>query len=198
MTGIIILAAGASTRLGQAKQQLLFRGQTLLQLSVQAAMGSGGAPILLVLGANTETIALQGLPPEVQVVHNPQWVEGMASSIRVGVEELVKVSPKATGALFMLCDQPFVTSSVLNQLIQEKEKTKKGIVACSYQDTLGAPVLFDKSFFPYLLLLQGQEGAKKLLAHFPSDTASVPFPKGAIDIDTPADYVALQNLEQPS
>ncbi|KAA3438219.1 nucleotidyltransferase family protein [Rufibacter hautae] len=192
MTGIIVLAAGSSSRLGQPKQQLLYKGQTLLQHSLQAALASGGSPVMVVLGANAEAILSKIEETETIVLHNPHWEEGMASSIRVGISKLLEVAPESTSALFLLCDQPFVSADLLNQMIQQKEETQKGIVACAYQNTLGAPVLFDQHFFPRLQQLKGQEGAKKLLGQFPAEVSPVPFPAGAVDIDTLADYASLK------
>ncbi|WP_210488878.1 nucleotidyltransferase family protein [Rufibacter aurantiacus] len=190
--GIIVLAAGSSSRLGQAKQQLVYQGQTLLQHALQAALDSTGIPVIVVLGAKAEAILPQLDTTKVQVVMNPIWSEGMASSIRAGLTHLQQVSPGCTGALIMLCDQPFVSSDILNRLIQAHQENTQQIVASSYQDTLGAPVLFPEKSFPQLLQLQGQEGAKKLLGLYASEVISLPFPAGATDIDTPEDYAALK------
>ncbi|GGK68573.1 NTP transferase domain-containing protein [Rufibacter glacialis] len=198
MVGIIILAAGASSRLGQAKQLLCFQGKTLLHRTIQAALDSHLGPVLVVLGANADTILDQGISPEIQQVHNPQWEEGMASSIRAGIASLQQQHPTTTGALLLLCDQPFVSPWLLQQMVQEKKERQKRIVACAYQDTLGAPVLFDRSLFASLLLLKGQEGAKKLLSLYPAETTSIAFPQGGIDIDTQADYAALMSQDNPS
>ncbi len=158
---------------------------------MQTALDTGIKNVIVVLGANSEKF-LQHLPlSQVQVVQNLGWAEGMASSIRLGLAELQKVAPQITQVLFMLCDQPFVTAALLNELVQKKEETKKKIVACSYADTLGAPVLFDLAFFPELLQLKGQEGAKKILSKHPVDIAPLFFPLGVVDIDTPSDYTFL-------
>jgi len=89
----------------------------------------------------------------------------------------------------MLCDQPFVDASLLNQLVQKK--SLKGIIASTYNGIIGAPVLFDVAYFDELLLLKGQEGAKKLLTKYPEDIDTVAFPLGSIDIDTMEDYERL-------
>lgn len=195
MIGIVILAAGASTRLGEPKQKVQFQGNSLLQITVQAALRSAGTPVVVVLGANAETVEPEIAQVPVPVVLNPEWQEGMASSIRVGLNKLKQLEPQVEGAILMLCDQPFVVPEVLNSLIQAKNITGKEIVACAYNGTMGAPVLFDKAFFPDLLSLKGQEGAKKLLFKDPDAVTSVPFPLGSIDIDTPADYAMLQQRE---
>ncbi|WP_205500813.1 nucleotidyltransferase family protein [Rufibacter psychrotolerans] len=195
-TGIIILAAGASSRLGQAKQQLTFQGQTLLQRTIEAAVDAEQCLVVVVLGANAEQIQPTLEPSEVPFIHNPGWAEGMASSIRVGLTEALRKEPELEAVIFLLSDQPFVEASLLNKMIQTQAETGKSMVACSYQDTLGAPVLFTKELFPELQQLKGQEGAKKLLARYSEKVAEIPFPKGAIDIDTPSDYAALQQIEE--
>ncbi|MBC3541597.1 NTP transferase domain-containing protein [Rufibacter sediminis] len=192
MIGIILLAAGSSSRLGHAKQQVYFQGQTLLQRALHAAVASQGNPVIVVLGANAEAILPQVETTPAEIVLNEAWAEGMASSIRAGLTHLQKTASACTAALFMLCDQPYVTADLLNQLIQAHGAEDQHMVACAYEDTLGAPVLFPRKFFPALLQLQGQEGAKKLLSRFPEEVISIPFPAGAIDIDTPADVAALQ------
>src|SRR5579863_5660232 len=87
MTGTIILAAGESRRLGQPKQNLVFQNKTLLERAVEAALGSGCKPVIVVLGANAGLITV-ATNEDVKLVHNPDWNEGMASSIRAGINEL--------------------------------------------------------------------------------------------------------------
>jgi molybdenum cofactor cytidylyltransferase len=93
----------------------------------------------------------------------------------------------------MVCDQPFVTSGLLLDLINEQQKSRKPIVASAYANTLGIPALFDSSLFPQLLDLQGDTGARKLIQQYPEKTASVVFREGAFDIDTIGDYDQLVN-----
>src|SRR6185437_9800019 len=185
MTGIIILAAGSSSRLGKPKQNLVFKGQTLLQRAIDAALNSACRPVIVVLGSDIETIRPTIADKPVQIVYNQEWNEGMASSIRAGVMHLQKVDPNADSVILMLCDQPFVSDIVLNQLIQSK--SEKTIVACGYNETTGVPALFDKFYFDELLVLSGQEGAKKLLLKHRDAVKTVPFDLGSIDIDTAGD-----------
>lgn len=191
MTGVIILAAGASTRMGQPKQQLVYKQQTLLQRAMQAAAGVADSKVLVVLGANNQVILTEVDSTVADIVINPDWEQGMASSIKAGITALLQLYPNADSALLILCDQPFVDTELLNQLVQFK--TDEAIIASAYQNTIGAPVLFGKNRFPQLQQLQGQEGAKKLLMQYPDEVTTVPFEKGAVDIDTPADYQKLLN-----
>ncbi|MDB5247667.1 MAG: MobA-like protein [Segetibacter sp.] len=194
MTGLVLLAAGASTRLGQPKQQLQFKGKTLLQQAIDTAIHSGCSPVIVVLGANAGPIEDELENLRVRIIHNSQWQEGMASSIRLGIDELQKAEPAISYVIVMVCDQPFVDSLLLQQLIEAKKSTGKKIVASFYNNTAGVPVLFDKSLFPELLLLKGQDGAKKLLVKHSEEVALIPFPLGNIDIDTADDYKALASL----
>lgn len=191
-TGLIVLAAGASTRLGKPKQQLLYNGKSLLQHAVQVATESGCIPIRVVVGANADLLDLPEESDIVQVITNPEWEEGMASSIRYGLTSLIKSNAHLESVIIMACDQPFVTPELLQQLIQKHLLTQQPIIACAYQDTLGVPALFHQTFFTHLLALQGQSGAKKLFLSHPEAVANVPFALGHIDIDTPSDYAALQ------
>ncbi|GAA0557665.1 nucleotidyltransferase family protein [Chitinophaga japonensis] len=191
MTGLILLAAGASTRLGAPKQDLLYQGKTLLQHAIQVALSTNCTPVIVVQGAHALVISPEIPQERVTIVENPEWQEGMASSIRVGVTALEQRAPLATGVILMLCDQPLVDAEHLNNLVQKKLETGKSIVASYYNNTLGVPVLFDQSFFPHLQALKGQEGAKKLLYQYEQEVAAVPFPQGSVDIDTMTDYQQL-------
>jgi len=192
MIGLIILAAGASSRLGTPKQNLIYQGQTLLQRAIHTALTSACCEkIVVVLGANEGVIRPNISDHQVHITYNPNWQEGIASSIRLGITELQKLEPNITAAILMVCDQPFVDPLLIYQLTERRAENNNGIIACSYKDTLGVPALFDVSYFPRLLKLQGKEGAKKLIKAFSHDVLPVAFPLGAIDIDTMDDYEGL-------
>ena len=195
MIGIVVLAAGASARMGEPKQQLLYKGETLLQHAVNAALATGCQPVVVVLGANTGLYIPEQTDNAVSTVFNPDWQEGLSSSIRTGLSALLASAPQAEGVIFMVCDQPYVEASLLNSLVHTKTASGKGIVACQYRDTLGTPVLFSKAYFDELLYLRGKEGAKKLLFRHSEDVADIPFTLGAVDIDTPEDYASLKRTE---
>ena len=90
-----------------------------------------------------------------------------------------------------MSDQPFVTADLFNNLIEQKENSDRLIIASSYENTVGTPVLFDRKYFDSLSSLKGSEGAKKLLKQFQDDVATVAFPLGGVDIDTQEDYRKL-------
>lgn len=189
-TDIVILAAGASTRLGRPKQLLPWQGKTLLQHAVQTALTIATQPVV-VTGCNADQLAAGLNHTQVHIVFNPDWEQGIASSIRYGLQALLDRTPAPDQVIFMVCDQPFVSAELLLDLINERQKSQRSIVASSYAGTLGIPALFDKSMFPQLLDLQGDMGAKKLIQGHPDEVAFVEFPQGNIDIDTELEYEKL-------
>ena len=190
MTSLVILAAGESNRLGRPKQNLIFNGKTLLELAVESGQDSECETIIVVLGANSNEITPI---PGTTTLYNPDWKNGMASSIRRAMIEINK-DVLVDKVIIMLCDQPFVRATLLNSLISKYIETGKPIVACAYNGTTGVPVLFERALFAELLLLQGQEGAKKILKDHANDIAAIPFEKWDIDIDTLEDYNRLHDL----
>lgn len=190
-TGIIILAAGASKRLGTPKQQLPFQNKSLLQNVVHVAGQSGATPAVVVLGAFATQVKQQLISEMVHTVVNPHWPTGMGGSIKTGLQYLLQLSPHISNALLLLCDQPFITTALLEEMFALKNTTGKPMVACTYGNTIGTPALFHKTIFPQLLSLTGQEGAKKILLQHPEQVATIDFPQGAIDIDTSGDYEQL-------
>ena len=191
MTGIIILAAGASSRLGRAKQRLIYQGKSLLKHAIDAAINAAVGPVIVVIGANENEILTEIETEEVLLAQNRDWQEGIASSIHVGLIDLLHQFPDIENAILMVCDQPYVEKELLIKLVDTKRTSKKLLVACSYKETIGVPALFDKQFFPELLSLKGDEGGKKVLLQHLDEMGVVSFPAGATDIDTETDYEAL-------
>ncbi|MDP3073331.1 MAG: nucleotidyltransferase family protein [Opitutaceae bacterium] len=189
--GAIILAAGASTRLGTPKQLLELGGRPLLVRAVEAALASPAWPVVVVLGAHAEKIrpALARLP--VLVAENPTWAEGMASSLRAGVTTLRQFSRRIDAALVALCDQPAFSAATIAQLVAAQRATGRSIVAARYGGRPGAPALFLRAHFAALAALTGEEGARALLNADPGNVATVDLPELALDLDTPADVAAF-------
>lgn len=194
MSGLIILAAGSSVRLGRPKQLLKYQDESLIRRSVRAGIESGCGPIVVVIGAFSEIIKPEVESEPVHIVLNPYWQEGITSSIRTGVSAIRKLEPQIEETIIMLCDQPMVNATLLKNMVLEKRKTGKGIVACTYGDTIGVPVLYQKAYFPELLALKGDKGAKRILNRHQKEVVAIPFPAGAIDIDTMDDYESLREL----
>jgi len=188
---IIILAAGASTRMGFPKQLLSYKGYSLLGYTIECAIASVCKTVVVVLGANAQQIGSEINQAAVTVVENPDWNSGMGSSIRSGILSLENCSEAIEAAVITVCDQPFLYTEIINHLVATYYSTGKPIVACQYADTLGVPVLFSKSLFSELATLDGTMGAKKLISKYENEVFSIPFPLGVIDIDTPKDYQQL-------
>jgi molybdenum cofactor cytidylyltransferase len=189
--GIVILAAGNSSRLGQPKQLLGYLNSTLLLNAVDQCLQLPDAVVTVVTGASQAIVEEQLAGRNVDIRYNPDWETGMASSIRSGVSELLRVSPFIDAVLIAVCDQPYLTTGVLASLVNGYLGSDKGIVASSYEGTLGTPVLFSSKYFSALLELEGQDGAKKIIRQHPADTTHIDFPLGKIDIDTAEDYSSL-------
>jgi molybdenum cofactor cytidylyltransferase len=191
--GIIILAAGNSSRLGRPKQLLEYKESTLLKNTVSEALKVENSFVIVVTGSNHDLIEKKLNLPEITFSFNSDWENGMSSSIANGIKQLLLLNPKCEQCVLAVCDQPFVSSLIFENLIKEHHTAQKGIVASAYSETFGTPVLFHKKYFQDLLELKGQEGAKKLIKKYAEDVVSVLFEKGNIDIDTEEDYFKLNS-----
>lgn len=189
-TAIVILAAGRSSRLGQPKQLLPFKGKSLLLHIIQTAKKVSDK-IYVILGADSTRIQTDIKSCGAKIVFNEEWEEGMASSIRCGLAVLMSDLPDLESAIFMVCDQPFVTSDLLESLIKEKDLSGKSIIASAYSEIAGTPVLFDGSIFSELMELKGDIGARKIIQKSTYRLATVDFPLGKVDMDTAEDYKKL-------
>lgn len=187
---IVILAAGKSARLGQPKQLLPFKGKSLISHCVEIAR-KVVEDVVVVTGAERKRIESELKNSAVEIFYNPEWEEGMASSIRSGLNYVTKKNPDICDVIFMVCDQPFVTADLLYKLIKEKEFSTKSIIASCYSEVAGTPVLFDKSIFPELLELKGDIGARKIIIKNKDRMSTVDFPLGNVDMDTADDYKKL-------
>lgn len=191
--GIVILAAGASTRLGKPKQLLQYRGKTLLAHTVNEAVKSNADAVVVILGKNANLFKKEIDEKKVRVAINSSWEEGMASSLRLGLDTLLNEKPYIDAVIFMVCDQPHISLSILNALIKTQQKTTKQIVTCNYGDSIGPPALFHKKYFKELMKLSGDVGARKVIQQNMNDMGTILFPEGKIDIDTVEDYEKLKN-----
>jgi molybdenum cofactor cytidylyltransferase len=195
-TGITILAAGNSSRLGRPKQLLPYQNKSLLEHITSEAIKAKLYPVVVVTGANAGQVSVPLYNKDVTIVYNERWVEGMASGIVAGLSKALLINDKLQNVIIAVCDQPFVSAALFRELINIKEETGKGIVACTYAGTIGTPVLFHHTYFRELQSLKGSEGAKGIVKKYIDYVATVSFPHGSIDIDTEEDYQNLLNQEQ--
>ena len=177
--------------MGEPKQLLPLAGVSLVRLATKTALLSGMQPVIVVTGAYADELSgeLSGLP--ITLARNEQWAKGMAGSLITGLKAATELAPDIDALIFMVCDQPKVTTTLLLNLLMEQQETKKPIVASGYLNILGTPALFTREVFPVLLHLSGDTGARKLISNFGDQVASVAFPEGYIDIDTKNDYTAF-------
>ncbi|OGX87553.1 nucleotidyltransferase family protein [Hymenobacter glacialis] len=192
---LLLLAAGASTRMGRAKQLLPYHGRTLLRHAAETAVATGCSPLVLVTGALHEALAAEVADLPFKTVYNPEWQSGMASSIQAGLAAAAPTRPAAY--LIMLSDQPLVTSELLLQLLALQRQSQAPIVAAAYGDTLGVPAVFDQSLLPALHRLRGAQGANRLIAELGAAVGRISFPEGLLDVDTPEQYAALLAQQKP-
>lgn len=216
MTTCILLAAGSASRMNPGRHRrsnrddtlnagstfdtdqpdtpkmlLPYNGKTFLQHAIDEVQHTQASALVVVSGYYHSLIEPILALQKIAVVENKNWQEGIGSSIQAGVAYTLIQYPATTNIILLVCDQPFISTSLLNQLMATASESTKGIVAAAYSNTLGTPVLFSKKYFECLLALNGNTGAKKIIQQFQNDVAMVEFPAGAIDIDTPEDYVAL-------
>ncbi len=188
--GGLLLAAGASSRLGQPKQLLPFRGKPLVRHVAEQALESRLAGLWVVVGNEAAAVAdaLAGLA--VQIVPNPDFRQGQSTSLRAGVAAL---PPELAGALVLLVDQPFVDSTVIDRVIERFAAGGARIVAPQRAGRRGNPVLFDRSLWPELLAVTGDTGAREVIARHRGDLATVELVDERIflDVDTWDDYQRL-------
>ena len=175
-TVAVVLAAGGSSRLGRPKQTLQYKGRPLLEHAIATARAAGCDETLVVV----QPEAAGTIPGS--LILNPEWREGIASSIRVAVDA-------AAGAriLFTLCDQPLVTPEHLRALLA----VDAPIVATAYSGIAGVPAVFAPRFADELRALTGDRGARAVMEAHRDVLATVGFEDAAVDIDTPADYRKL-------
>ena len=193
-TAGLILAAGASRRLGQPKQLLLHRGKPLVVHAIEQALLAGCTRVVVVTGSSgsqvAEAIAHASLC-HVQALHNELWDEGQGTSLAAGAAALLN-DPAMTEALVMLCDQPLMDHDQLRQLIQTVRSAETSIAAACYPEGGGVPACFSRRCMKSLRRLRGDQGAKQLIRGGAFATRLIPIQGIQTDIDTPADLNRLR------
>jgi len=186
----LLLAAGASRRMGQPKQLLKINAtQTLIESTINSLQAVSCPQKVIVLGANAALIKQTIDGCGMTFVHNPNWEKGMGTSLQCGLQFLLEQQPNLEAALLSVCDQPYLTTELLLQLVTTYQTTQAPIIAAKYgNNKLGVPALLHKRFFPPLLALEADRGARKIIQQNRHLVATVSFPKGAIDLDTPEAY----------
>jgi len=189
--GLVLLAGGGSRRLGSPKQLLAdTEGRTLMRRAAETALGSACRPVTVVLGASAEAIEAELISLPLTIAVNPDWQTGLASSLKAGLNALTEAH-KLDAVVVMLCDQPQVTSALLDSLVMAHADTGHAIIACEYGGALGVPALFGRALFGALASLTGDEGARRVIKSYAGPVTRLPFPEGIFDVDTPQDAEVL-------
>ena len=181
----IILAAGSSSRMNSPKQLLKWRDRPLLEHTILTARSILNERIIVVLGANAQLIQSAINLDTVTTRINPDWQEGMASSIRAGIQAL---PASAAATLILLSDQPLITAAHIQNLLAGRQQAPDRIIASLYHQSVGVPALFPAEFFEHLSSLRGDRGAKSLLMKFEKSLLTIPLPEAELDIDNEEDF----------
>jgi molybdenum cofactor cytidylyltransferase len=192
----IVLAAGGSRRMGRPKQLLPYAGRSLIEHAIQIAIDAGCGEVYAVVGAAANRIAPIVASTRAHVVENAHWQDGMAGSIRVGLDA-ADANGSIKEILFTLVDQPLVTSAALAKLLEAFDNNAVPAAASLYAGGPGVPAVFSRTLFPELRALRGAEGAKTVLARHRDRLIILPLPEAAIDVDRPADYESLLAQNHP-
>ncbi len=187
----ILLAAGASTRMGRPKQLIRLGGESLLRHAARMATEAGCAPVVVVLGDRADQMRseLDGLP--VLAAVNEDWAEGMGSSLRFGMISLSGMRPAVAGVLVLVCDQPGLSSEHLRRLLLRQAAGTALVTASLYGGRAGVPAVFAPALFPKLAALEGDRGARDLIRGHEDEVETVSWPEGALDLDGPEDLKAV-------
>ena len=189
----IVLAAGASTRFGSAKQLVRIGDRPLLSLVAGRAAEVVGHALLIVLGARAAELTPLLKHSAGSTVVNRDWREGLASSIRTGIARL---PPSCAGVMLVLADQACVTAEDLRRLAGAWRRQPLSVAAAQYGGTVGAPAIFPRHLFGELSDLRGDSGARVLLKRHADGLVKVPMTSAAFDLDTPDDLLELSKSPQ--
>ena len=178
---VIIPAAGASKRLGQAKQLVKYKGKPLIQNAINVAHSITPLEIIVVTGAHAKAVKDAAQYPSANWIHNPYWSAGMGGSIALAA---AAINPEASGLMILLCDQYRVDSNDLQTLAETWQSDPHRIVAARSDGRLMPPVILPSSCFDALRKLQGDQGARNVLKNYPKLITPVPMKNAAYDLDT--------------
>ena len=187
----IVLAAGASARLGQPKQLVEYAGTTLVARAANLANKLCPAGVMVVTGAHHDDVADAIAETDASALFNPRWQEGMGASIRQGAGAL---APDVTGVLIMLSDQPRVDASDLQRLVTAWQAAPSKVAAACYANTLGVPAIFPAQCIDELKRVRGDRGARQVIDRMMPVT-EVAMPNAEFDLDTPESLARLLRSE---
>lgn len=192
----IILAAGEGSRMGRTKQLLPFRGRTMLECVVESALASSLHRVIVVLGHQADAIEPLLKERGVTIAMNPGYDKGQSSSLKAGLRALTEESE---AALFLLGDQPLITTATIDLILAAYEASPSPIVQPVFAGRRGNPVLFSRETFARIEALNADSGARALFDGYAGRILTVPVSDPSIhfDIDTEEDYRRLLNFDRP-
>lgn len=185
----IILAAGASSRFGETKQLLDWHGEPFVHAVAKKALEAGLSPVIVVTGANADKVEDVVKDLHVRIVHNLHWNSGQASSMKTGISAVQNTS--VGGAIFLLADQPQITTSILRALVEEHAEGLFPIVAPMVMDQRANPVLFDRVTFKDLMSVEGDVGGRAIFHKHRVEYLPWHDDRLLLDVDTPEMYQRL-------
>jgi molybdenum cofactor cytidylyltransferase len=190
----VILAAGGSSRMGQPKQLLQFRGTSLLRRAIDTAFAVPAEQVIVVLGHAADELLREVEKTSATVVLNDQWMEGISTSLRGG---LSAVASEARGVFIYPADMPLVTPEALRELARRQQQSGRPAAMTEAGGVRGVPVFVTRSLFPALMIQEGDTGGAKYLRGHPESVEAVRFddPDLIRDVDRPEDYTRLLELD---
>ncbi len=188
-TAIIILAAGASKRMGSIKQLLPWKHTTLIGHAIEQALASIADEVFVVLGSNYKLVSKEIETYHITMLKNKNWSHGMGSSISCAIEFMVNRSKYFDAVLITLVDQPLIDMDYFNNLI--KRAVRYNIVASKYKNRVGVPAIFSTEYFAALRKLNRDIGAKELLSEHIKDVKGIDAFDKTQDIDSISTYELL-------
>jgi molybdenum cofactor cytidylyltransferase len=177
--------------MGTPKQLLSIQGHSLLRHLAEISIASLCDPVVVVLGASVHQTRAEIEDLPLHIIENQHWRSGMGTSIVTGLSALLEQKPALNAVLILVCDQPFVSTALIDQLVIAYQSTNFQIVATTYLETVGVPALLSDRYFSELLRLDSDTGARKIIQQHLNETYTINFPEGAIDLDTPDQYQAF-------
>jgi molybdenum cofactor cytidylyltransferase len=190
MISAILLAAGESNRMGQPKQLMPFGQITIVERTIDNLLNSALSETIVVLGYKDEEIRKTIAGKPIKIAMNPDYQQGMSTSIIAGLKQVDK---RARAVLIALSDQPFVDSQTINSLVEAFIANKRGIIIPVYQGRRGNPVIFAIEYKGELLNLKGDVGGREIIKLHPDDVLEVAVDcEGVLlDIDTMENYTPI-------
>lgn len=180
MVSAILLAAGASKRMGKPKQLMPLGNSTILEQTIDNLLGSRVSEVIVVLGHRAEEMTKVIANKPVKIIINPAYQQGMSTSIITGLN---LVDSRAQAVMLTLADQPFIDSKTIDRLIEEFSNHNKGIAIPAYKGMRGHPIIFSIKYKGALSELKGDIGGRQIIREHPDDILAVTVDSPSINID---------------